>query len=271
MKTNWINKTALITGASSGIGAAIAQNLASQGIRVILIARREDMLAKLAAKIRLKGGVVSYYISDLSKSENVDEVITNIIQNEGIPDILINNVGVGWYGFFAQMPWNTIQELLALNIGGMVQMTSQLLPKMLSLPRARIINIGSVAGKLPEQGIALYSASKAFMDAFTKCVHRELRGTNATISVLRAGPVKTEFYDRAANAPNGSRVPAEKLAVSAERVAQSAWRLINHPHRYAYVPVYLFLSPLLEILFSWLLDLLGPVLLNLRKNKAING
>jgi uncharacterized protein len=270
MRIDWKNKTALITGASSGIGAAIAQKLASKGIRVILVARREARLEDLAENIRSSGGSVVYYLSDLSQSEMIDELIPKIIRNEGVPDILINNVGIGWYGFFAQMPRSTIQELLALNIEGFVHVTSLLLSEMLKLPQARIINIGSVAGKLPEQGIALYSASKAFMDSFTKCVYRELRGTNTTISVIRAGPVKTEFFDRAANSPNGGRVPAENMAISADRVAESVWKLIEHPRRYAYVPFYLFISPLLEILFSWLLDLVGPILLNLKKEKKIS-
>jgi short-subunit dehydrogenase len=151
--------------------------------------------------------------------------------------------------------------MIALNITATSHLTSLFLPGMLKLPASRIINIGSISGKLPEQGIAVYSASKAYVDAFTKSLYRELRGTTVTASVVRAGPIKTDFYSRALELPFGGSVPGEFFAVNAEIVSRIVWRLIRHPVRCIYVPFYLFLSPLLEVLFSWLLDIIGPVLL----------
>lgn len=267
MRTNWKNKTALVTGSSSGIGAAIAQKLADEGLRVILVARRLEKLEEVAAKIRSTGGLVVLYQSDLTRSEQRETLVNKIIDEVGIPEILINNAGLGWYGYFSQMPWQVAEELIALNIEASTHLTSLLLPKMLGLPTARIINIGSVAGKLPEQGIALYSATKAYLDTFTKSVYRELRGTHTSISILRAGPVKTEFFDRASDLPNGGRIPAERFAISSDRVANSVWGLIQSPHRYSYVPFYLFFSPLLEVLFSWALDLVGPILLKMSERR----
>ncbi len=139
------------------------------------------------------------------------------------------------------------------------------LPSMKKKQYGRIINVGSIAGKLPEQGIAIYSSYKSFLDSVTTSVHRELRRSGVCVSILRAGPVKTEFFDTARGLENGGSIPAEKLAISSTRVANKIWGLINRPRRVAYVPFYLSISPLLEILFSWIIDLLGPLLLRQRK------
>ncbi|MHC1741134.1 MAG: SDR family NAD(P)-dependent oxidoreductase [Anaerolineaceae bacterium] len=261
MNNYWNNKTALITGASGGIGAAIAETLAAQGMRVILVARDTQKLCKVTAQIRSNGGIANYYAFDLTLAENRISLINSIKNDYGIPDVLINNAGIGWYGYFSKMPWGVADNLISLNIETPAHLTSLLLPEMLKLERARIINIGSIAGKLPEQGVALYAASKAFLDTFTKSLFRELRGTTITASVLRAGPVKTNFFENAAEYENGSRIPAEKFAIFPEIVAQKVWSLIKHPRRFAYVPFYLFFSPLLETFFSWAIDLVGPLLL----------
>jgi short-subunit dehydrogenase len=207
------------------------------------------------------GGKAYVFPADLSSSEARATLAENILSELGSPDILINNVGIGWYGYFSQMPWDVAKELINLNISTTTHLTSIFLPHMLTLPKARIINIGSIAGKLPEQGIALYSASKAYLDAFSKSLFRELRGTNTTISVVRSGPVKTDFFDRSQNLAKGRRIPGELFAVKPERVSRCVWWLLQNPVRYAYVPFYLFISPLLEIFFSWIIDLIGPVLL----------
>jgi uncharacterized protein len=261
MKNYWYGKLALITGASSGIGANIAEYLSAKGMRVILVARRLDKLESIASHIAKKGGKAYVFQTDLLSPAARAELIQNIVAQIGIPDVLINNAGIGWYGYFHSMPWEIANEVIELNISALTHITSLLLPRMLQLPRARIINIGSIAGKLPEQGISLYSASKAYLDAFTTSLYRELRGTNVSASVIRAGPVKTEFFDRAIQLPEGGRIPGEKFAIRSERVSEGIWRLIQHPHRYSYIPLYLSISPLLEILFSWALDLVGPILL----------
>ena len=261
MSDYWNGKLALITGASSGIGAAAAEKLASKGLKIILAARNSEKLQKVAEKIRSHGGEAYCFSCDLSKSENRISLIKTIKSEIGIPDILINSAGVGWYGYFSQMPWKIANELLSLNIEATTHLTSLLLPDMLTLKRVRIINIGSIAGKLLEQGIAIYSASKAYLDAFSKSLYRELRGTGITVSILRAGAVKTNFFDNAADYKNGGRIPGEALAIPPARVANKVWSLVQFPRRYAYVPFYVSFSPLLETLFSWSIDLAGPILL----------
>jgi short-subunit dehydrogenase len=255
------NKLVLITGASSGIGAATAQKLASEGMRVILVARRKDKLTALVEQINSRGGIAYCYASDLSMSENCI-LLANTIKTElGIPDVLINNAGIGWYGYFSQMPWQITQEMLSLNIEAATHLTSLLLPEMQKLNRGHIIFVGSIMGKMPEQGVAVYSASKAYLDAFSKSIYRDLRGTPLSISILRAGPVKTNFFDNAAAYENGGRIPAENIAISPDKIAEKVLSLINHPRRFIYVPFYTIVTPLLETFFSWLLDIIGPILL----------
>lgn len=270
MEYYWYNKTALITGASSGIGASIAREFTSHGIKVVLVARRQAKLQQLAEMIHQAGGEALIFTADLTKESERVKVLKEIVEKVEIPDILVNNAGIGYYGYFSQMPWEVARDLLRLNIEATTHFTSILLPEMLKKPKARIINIGSIIGKMPEQGVALYAASKAYVDSFTKSIYRDLRGTNVTISVLRPGPVKTEFFDRADTFENGSRVPAERFAISAEHVARATWNLVNHPTRFRYVPFYVGITVLLEPLFSWIIDLVGPILLVIRDKKRIS-
>jgi uncharacterized protein len=252
---------ALVTGASSGIGAATAKKLASEGMRVILVARREDKLTTLADQINSHGGKAFCYPTDLAISENRILLVNTIKSELGLPDVLINNAGIGWYGYFSQMPWQIAQEMISLNIEASTHITSLLLPEMVKMNKGHIIFIGSIMGKMPEQGVAVYSASKAYLDSFSKSIYRDLRGTRVTTSILRAGPVKTNFFDNAASYENGGRIPAESMAISPETVADKVWSLIIHPRRYMYVPFYTITTALLEPLFSWLIDFVGPILL----------
>lgn len=107
----------------------------------------------------------------------------------------------------------------------------------------------------------MYAASKAFMDAFTTSLHRETRGTKVHISVVRAGPVQTEFFETARNHANGRDVPAEHFAVTSQVVAERIWKLILHPRRIGYVPRWLAIVPWIELGFGWLEDSIGPMLL----------
>jgi len=255
------SKIVLITGASSGVGAVTAEFLALKGFTVILVARRKEKLAALAEKIRQQNGIAHYYEIDLSVEDKRLKLFSALKHDHLIPDILINNAGFGWYGHYETMNWNTGSELISVNVQAVAHLTHLFLPSMLSKRSGHIINIGSIVGKLPEQGVALYSASKAFLDAFTSSIFRELKGSGVTMSVARLGPIRTEFYDAARKHENGGNVPAEKLAIPTEVVARGIYRLIRHPRKVVYIPWYLFVSPLLETFFSGILDLAGPLLL----------
>jgi hypothetical protein len=254
------DRTALITGASAGIGAALARFLAGKGLRVVLVARREDRLEALASEIKADGGLAQVVAADLSREDERVALFEQICRGNYV-DLLINNAGFGWYGYYSDMPWDTARRMLAVNVSAMAHLTSLCLPGMLNRRRGHIINIGSIAGGFSNQGVALYSSSKAFMDAFSTALHRELRGSGVHASVMRLGPVRTDFFDAARRLENGGSIPAERWAVPVERVNRALWRLLEKPRRVVYLPGWLWISQLADPLLGGLIDRLGPLLL----------
>jgi uncharacterized protein len=257
----WKDKIAIITGASSGIGEATARRLAREGMRVVLVARRQERLETLAEEIRMSGGIASTLAADLTHEAER----ARLYEEAGSADVLVNNAGLGWYGYGDEMAWKTALEMLQVNIEAVVQLSLAFLARMRQRNAGHIINIGSISGSIPSQGIALYGATKSFLDNFTTALHRELTGTGVHISVVRAGPVKTEFGEAALSKENGGHVPTEHVGVSAEVVAERIWSLIRHPRRLIYVPNYLRLVPWLELSFGWIIDRVGPLLLKKQK------
>jgi len=248
---------AVISGASSGIGAATARTLAGRGWRVVLAARRAERLRLLAAEIQAAGGQAEIFPVDLADPSGRQALFAAFPQ----ADLLVNNAGLGWYGYAEKMPWNLAQEMIAVNMAACVQLCQLYLPGMRARRRGHIINVGSIVGGMPNQGVALYSASKAFLDTFTTAVYRELRGSGVEISVVRPGPVQSEFFERAREREQGGSIPAERFAVPPEAVAKCILGLLEHPRRVAYIPWTMVFSPLLEVGFGWLIDRLGPLLL----------
>ncbi|MGC8781976.1 MAG: SDR family NAD(P)-dependent oxidoreductase, partial [Anaerolineae bacterium] len=257
----WAGKTALVTGASSGIGAAVARALARQGVRVLLTARRAERLELLADEIRRDGGEAHAIAADLTDEAERGRVLARARELAGGVDILVNSAGLGWYGYGSDMPWDVAREMIQTNMAALAHLTLLVLREMQARGTGHIINISSIAGSLPEQGTALYSATKSFVDSFTTALHRELRGTAVRISLLRPGPVQTEFFARAAGRADGRRVPGERLAISPERVARRVLALLRRPRRVAYVPGWLRVTPWIEPAFGWIIDLISPALL----------
>jgi short-subunit dehydrogenase len=254
-------KVAVITGASSGIGAATARRLSQIGMRVVLVARRQERLSGLKQAIESEGGRAEVIPADLADENDRLRVYQKVESDYAGADVLVNNAGFGWYGYFSKMPWETARALLQVNIDATAHLTSLFLPGMRARDRGHIINLGSISGSIPSQGVALYSASKSFLDAFSTALHRELHGTQVQVSVVRAGPVRTEFSQTAAKGVNGLHLPTENIGVTAERVAGRICQLLQHPRRVIYVPRWLRIVPLFELSFGWLEDRLGPLLL----------
>jgi short-subunit dehydrogenase len=159
------------------------------------------------------------------------------------------------------MSWKTAWEMLQVNVETVVQFSLSFLRFMRERNTGHIINIGSISGSIPSQGIALYGATKSFLDNFTTALYRELSDTRVHVSVVRAGPVKTEFCETALQQENGMHIPTERVGVTSEQVAQHIWTLIRRPRRVIYVPDWLRVVPWAELTFGWMIDRLGPLLL----------
>lgn len=265
-RKSWENKIAVVTGASSGIGAATARRLAREGMQVVLVARRLDRLEELAGGIRQDGGQAYAIPVDLSQEADRAGIFEEITGRFGAVDVLVNNAGLGWYGYGSDMAWRTAWEMLQVNVEAVVQLSLGFLGRMRKRDAGHIINVGSISGSIPSQGIALYGATKSFLDNFTTALHRELSGTRVHVSVVRAGPVRSEFGEVALSKENGGHVPTEHVGVTAEHVAWRIWKLMLRPRRVIYVPDWLRVVPWAELTFGWIIDRVGPLLL--KKNKA---
>lgn len=266
MKKSWQGLSAVVTGASAGIGAAIARRLAREGMQVVLIARRPDRLAQVVDEIQAAGGAALALPADLTDETERCRVFEQALDRTGAPRVLVNNAGAGWYGYTAEMPWETARQLLDLNTAAAVHLSLLFLPTMQRSGSGHIINIGSVVGSLPSQGVALYGATKAFLDHFTSALQRELAGTAVKASVVRAGAVTSDFCTTAARQPGGMHLPTERMGVTPESVAEAVWCLLQRPRPVCYVPAVLAFTPWVDRLFGPLIDRLGPLLL--RRQKA---
>ncbi len=264
MINEWKDKIAIVTGASAGIGAATAKRLAEEGMQVILVARRQDRLDKLAREIRHAGGMAIPIAADLRQEAERTRVFDEVEGHFGAVDVLVNNAGLGWYGYGDEMSWKTAWEMLQVNVEAVVQLSLSFLGEMRKRNAGHIINVGSISGSIPSQGIALYGATKSFLDNFTTALYRELSGTRVHVSVVRAGPVRTEFGEAALRLDHGGHVPTEKVGVSAEAVAGEIWKLLLRPRRVAYVPGWMRIVPWAELTFGWIIDRVGPLLLKRR-------
>ncbi len=257
-----LGKIGLITGGSSGIGAAAAIKLAQKGLHVLLAARSQEKLNAVAEQIRAAGGEVDIYPTDLTDPEERLRIAENIRQQFTQLDILINNAGFGWYGFFHEMDWQVAQNMFRLNIEALTHLTWLFLPGMLARRKGHIINLSSIAAKLPAQGIQVYGASKAYADTFSLALNRELKRSGVSVSVIRPGPIKTAFFEKIEKTPNGQTIPGQSLSIEAAQVADAIYTLILWPRAGCYVPCWMGSVPMLHTVFSWVFDLAGPILLN---------
>jgi short-subunit dehydrogenase len=259
----WSDKVAIVTGSSSGIGRAAAIRLAREGIKVALVARRQDRLNAVAREINQVHPNAALVIpADLSRENNRIMVMDKVHQVWESVDILVNNAGFGWYGYVWNMPWYVASNMLQVNIEAVTHFTLLVLDSMKRRDSGSIINIGSIIGDMHVQGSALYAATKSYLDAFSTAIYRELRQSHINISLIKAGPVATEFFDRSEKTPNSLRIPAERYAICPERVAELIWKLLNKPRPKVYIPRWTAVLASVEYFFSWVLNIAGPVLLH---------
>ncbi len=174
-RRSWEGRVALVTGASSGIGAATARLLASHGLKVAIVARRGDRLESVADEITAAGGQAISIVADLTREDERLKVAEAVTLQLGPVDVLVNNAGIAWYGFGEEMSWQLAWQMIQLNLAAAAHFTLQFLPQMKARRTGHIINIGSIAGSFPSQGVAVYGATKAFIDNFSTALHRELR------------------------------------------------------------------------------------------------
>jgi uncharacterized protein len=216
-------ETALITGASAGIGEEFAKQLAARGYDLILVARRKDRLEQLAERVPTKSHVVECdLVTDAAK-------LPGKVAKLGVDvDLLVNNAGFGLRGRFLELDPEREAEMVRVNCEAVVTLTHAFVPGMVERGRGGVITVASTAGMQPLPYEAVYGASKAFAISFMEALWMELRGTGVQITVVNPGPVKTEWQEVAGYDEN---TPIPPGMISAEQCVTDALRAYDRGKR----------------------------------------
>jgi hypothetical protein len=223
--------TCLITGASSGIGAEIARQLADRGIGVTLVARREDRLQELADELVEEYGIRAETVAaDVSDPESRERMAVEI-GNRGLTvEMLVNNAGFGSGGSFVRLDEAKEASMVRTNCEAVVALSGHYLPEMVERGRGAVLNLASLIAFQPVPFQATYGATKAFVLSFTEAIHEELRGTGVTATAVCPGPVHTEFGDQGGFGGADERIP-DALWLDAPRVARDAVKAVERGDR----------------------------------------
>jgi uncharacterized protein len=189
--------TAVVTGASSGIGAAIARELAERGHGVTLVARREDKLRELADELAGRGANVEVIACDVADSAARAGLFDEIERRGLTAEILVNNAGIGTIGSVTNVSVDDEIAQVRVNVEAVIDLSTRAVQQMVPRGRGAILNVGSTAGYHPFPGQAGYAATKAFVITYTEGLRGELAGTGVTVALLNPGPVRTEFLKNA--------------------------------------------------------------------------
>ena len=217
-------KTALVTGASSGIGKAFAELLAQQGYAVVVTARRADRLDALASELKQKYGVATHTIvADLSEPHAPQQIAAELAARKIAIDVLVNNAGYGVPGSYISVPWNDHERFMQVMVTAVLDLTYRLLPGMLERGWGRVINIASVAGMVPSPaGHTLYGPSKAFLIRFSEALSAEGAPKGVHVTAVCPGFTHSEFHDVLGTRDRMNRMPA-LLWLQADDVAREGY------------------------------------------------
>lgn len=210
-------RTAFVTGASSGIGAALAQTLAARGVEVAIAARRPDALRSVADTIERAGGKVRVVALDVTKPDAVVEVMRQTDATMGGIDLVVANAGVAHGCWSGKLQWSDCDNTLAVNVLGATATLTALLPAMLERKCGHLVGISSIAAYRGLPKYAVYSASKAYLSTFLEALRVDLRRTAVHVTDIRPGYVRTEMNAGSAKLP---------MEMSAEAAAETIARAI---------------------------------------------
>ena len=216
-----MNKVALVTGASAGLGVEFARQLAKRGHSLVLAARRKDRLEELAREL----GNARAVAIDLSAPGAAAKLIADLAAHGEIGDILINNAGFGLIGQFAELSDEREREMVDLNAGVLTELCRAVVPGMIERRSGGIINVASTAAFQPGPKMAVYFATKAFFLSLTEALHEELKPHGIKVSCLCPGPTRTEFGEVAGFGGNGL---FDRVAMNAAEVVTAGLAGLDH-------------------------------------------
>lgn len=251
-----MQQTALITGASSGIGEALAHEFARHGFHVMLVARSRDELEDVAQELRSKYHIVATpIVKDLAQPHAAQELHDDVRTASVHIDVLVNNAGVGVFGDLQKNDMARLHVLLQTNIVALTELTRLFLPGMLERKSGRILNVGSLAGYAPGPGFAAYYASKAYVHSLSEALWEETRKTGVTVTCVCPGETQTQFFSKAGAAVDMRHfMLSTQVAKIAYHATMRGARTVNAGFRngvYAWWIRYLPHALLLRIIRGW--------------------
>lgn len=226
-------KTALVTGASAGIGREIARVLARDVGTLILVARRRERLDELATELKGKRADLRVLVEPV---DLLDRAATGVLLDELETrgehiDVLVNNAGFGDYGLLHEREWSKIERMLELNVVSVTFLLSRLVPRMVARGSGAVLNVGSIAGIIPSPAMAAYSATKAYVNYLSETMTAELTGTGVTMTVVCPGPISTEFQEVAGSNEGLARPPMPPIMhIDAVKCAEEAVHAMAKGH-----------------------------------------
>lgn len=210
MTSHYAGQTALITGASAGIGVEFAQAFAALGANLVLVARRKERLEELAKNIETSHGVkVTVIAQDLSTPDAGEKLLSTLSKKKLGIDVLVNNAGFGTHNRVVNEDRARVRDEITLNVTTLTDLTIGVLPSMVANDRGTIINVASTASYQPVPGMAVYAATKAFVRSFTEALWGELGNSAVRVIALSPGATATEFFDIAGASPSSTLVAPE--------------------------------------------------------------
>jgi len=213
--------TALVTGASAGIGLELARILAREGHDLVLVARREAALKELAGELKDRYGADSTVIAaDLADADAGERIVQAL--GDTTVDVLVNNAGFGGVGPFVQRDHDSDLRMVAVNVVALTDLTKRLLPGMVARGRGRVLNVASTAAFQPGPFMAVYYATKAYVLSLSQALAEETRGTGVTVTCLCPGVTDTEFHGVAGT--DAQPLTSGALSMSATAVAEAGYR-----------------------------------------------
>jgi short-subunit dehydrogenase len=218
---------AIVTGASRGIGLAIARALTERHAQVIAVDIEADELAKAAADLGAEA-----FVADVRDPSHADSVVQHALARYGRIDVVVANAGIGWAGQFAEMPVQRLSDLVAVNVAAPMLLARAAVPSMIAAQRGALVFISSIAGALLVTDEAVYSATKAAIDGFAEPLRDDLRGSNITVSTVVPAAVRTSFFDSRGEA-YGRQFPR---MIPPERIAAAVVDCIEHGTRRRVIP-----------------------------------
>jgi short-subunit dehydrogenase len=236
---------AIVTGASSGIGAAVARDLAARGTTVIAVARRREMLERVVADCRANAPASEALVCDVGERDAIESLCRDVLTRHGKVDVLVNNAGIPMRVHATRLTAEQVERVMRIDFLGAVWPTLVLLPSMLERRSGHVVNVASVAGRLPSAREAGYTAAKHALAGWTDVLAVDLYGTGVRAHLVNPGPIKTEIWDKVEEPPafGGKLHPPERVARSVRRCLEKGSHEVWFPRSMRVLPYVKMLMP----------------------------